>query len=157
MRAHDPSAAHFPQGTAKILLAEAQTGENPLGLRLQLVSAQGVVASVDIFVMVGFGGVLRIPRLDLPLQFRDLLRHRHGQVQHRAVTGGRRFLRQVSDHGVFFPRDGSGVRLLRSEDEGKQSGFARAIWPNETYTLGPVDLKRDIFKQCLRSIRLRNF
>ena len=59
VRAHDPAAAHLARGPVEILFAEAQAGEDLLGLGFEPVAAQLVEPVVHIVV-----DVLRVQRLD---------------------------------------------------------------------------------------------
>jgi len=110
MSAHHPSAAHRFQLTIKVAFAECQAAEDRLGLRLELVPAEGVKPGLHLMEIVGLRVVAGFKCLHPALQFRHFGRDPDGQFQHRLLADRRGLLRQVTERPVAFDGHITGIR-----------------------------------------------
>ena len=158
VRAHDPAAAHFLRRPVKILFAKAETREDLLRLGLDLIAIQFVEAIVDIVVnflrVQRLDWMIRLPGFDDAAESREFRRNGHRHLHHRLVTGGRAFLRQITDRDVALSHDLAVVRRGFSEDEGKERGLARAVRADQPEAVATIDLQRDVGKQSPSAVCL---
>ena len=60
------------------------------------------------------------------------------------VTGGRAFLREITEVSAALPLDGAGVGLFLAEDEAEERGLARAVGTDEAEAVGARDKERHL-------------
>ena len=95
------------------MLAEAEAGEDLLGLGFEAVAAQLVEAVVDVVVDVlgvqRLDGVVGVPGLDDAAELGVFGGDGGGQLEDGLVAGGGVFLRQIADGDAAFAGDVAGV------------------------------------------------
>ena len=101
VRAHDPTAAHGFGGTMEIGFAEGEAGENALGLRLVLVTAELGIAAEGVVVFLGVGAAGAGAVGENAHEPAVLGGDGDGEFENGLVAARGGFLREVADGGVL--------------------------------------------------------
>ena len=127
VRPHHPAAAHLARGPVEILVAEAEPGEDLLGLGFETIAAQLVEPVVhvvmDLLRVQRLDRVVRLPRLEDAAELRVFRRDGRGQFDDRLVRHRRVLLRQIADGDAAFGGDGARVGGFLAQDDREQGGF----------------------------------
>ena len=151
MRAHDPAAAHLAGGAVEVLLAEAQAGEDLLGLGFEAVAAQLVEAVVDVVMNVlgvqRLDGMIGLPGLEDAAELRVFGRDGGGQFDDGFVGHRGAFLRQIADGDAAFAGDVAGIGGFLPENDGEKRGLAGAVRADQPDAVLAVHLERGVGEQ----------
>ena len=87
------------------------------------------------------------------MAFDRLLDARHiggggaGEFQNRLVPCGGGFLRKKAEGDIFLEGDATFVGGGFAKNQGKEGGFTRTVWTDETDPVFAVNLERDITEE----------
>ena len=131
VRPHHPAAAHLARGPVEILLAEAEAGEDLLGLGFEAIAAQLVEpvmhVVMDLLRVQRLDRVVRLPRLEDAAELRVFRRDGRGQFDDRLVADRRVLLRQIADRDAAFAGDLAGIGGFLAQDDRKERGLPGAV------------------------------
>jgi hypothetical protein len=137
--AHDPTAGILAGGFMEVGFLVAETGENFLRLRFELIAVDEgeLVLGVRVVrVTVGAGRLVLAHRAE---DVDHLRVDAHGDFENRLVARVAGFLREVTGDRVFIALDRAFIRIVLAEDHAEKGRFARAVRTDESDAFAPVD------------------
>ena len=123
--AHHPAAAHLARGPVEILLAEAQAGEDLLGLGFEPIAAQLIEpvmhVVMDVLRVQGLGRMVGFPGFEDAAQLGVFRRDGGGQFDDGFIADRGVFLRQIADGDAALGGDLACVGGFLAQDDARRA------------------------------------